>query len=144
MELTLDTGSLRSLDTDSLLPLCPDGSCVSVQMPGEIDLRNVTGIWDNLLRLLHFGARILIIDMSATTSCDMAGARMVVRAHERARAHKADLRLVTTDAGLKYVLGMTGADLHIGIYPDLAAAYAATATGDTPARGRETASVPAR
>jgi anti-anti-sigma factor len=93
-------------------------------MPGEIDLRNVTGIWDNLLRLLHFGARILIIDLSATTSCDMAGARMLERAHERARAHKADLRLVTTDAGLKYVLGMTGSGMRISFYPDLAAACA--------------------
>lgn len=71
------------------------------------------------------GAATLILDMTATASCDHAGADAVVRAYQRAVASGTQLRLVVTAEIVRRVLSINGIDRLISIYPSVDAATAA-------------------
>ena len=63
--------------------------------------------------------------MTATASCDHAGADAVVRAYQRAVASGTQLRLVVTAEIVRRVLSINGIDRLISIYPSVDAATAA-------------------
>ena len=65
--------------------------------------------------------------MTATLSCDHAGADAVVRAYQRALVTGTQLRLVVTAHIVRRVLSLNGLDRFIPIYPCLEAAIAAGA-----------------
>jgi anti-anti-sigma regulatory factor len=75
------------------------------------------------------GATSLIADMSATISCDYAGADAVVRACRRAILTGTELRLVVTAQIVRRVLSTSGLDRLVAIYPSLESAAAARARG---------------
>jgi anti-sigma B factor antagonist len=98
----------------------------------EIDLANADQVREDLLSVLNRGPATLIVDMGGTTFCDSAGVNALVRAHKRAVASGARLRLVVTTPTVQRVLAITGVDRLIGIYPSVAAALTAV---DQPAQG---------
>src|SRR5260370_34978783 len=63
--------------------------------------------------------------MTATASCDHAGADAVVRACQRGVISGAELRLVVTAQIVSRVLSISGVDRLVSIYPSLEAATAA-------------------
>jgi anti-anti-sigma regulatory factor len=67
-----------------------------VTLPEHIDVSNAGQILDELLSVISRGTATLIADMTATLSCDHAGADAVVRACQRALADGTQLRLVVT------------------------------------------------
>ena len=67
--------------------------------------------------------------MTATASCDHAGADAVVRAYQRAAASGTQLRLVVTAQIVRRLLSVTGLDRLISIYPSLEAATIAGGAG---------------
>jgi anti-sigma B factor antagonist len=98
------------------------GEYVVVVMPAEIDVTNAAQVRQGLLRALNGTAGRLIIDMSATTFCDVAGVRAIERAYQRARACRTPLHLVLTEPSVRRILTLTGIHRIISIYPSLAAA----------------------
>lgn len=86
-------------------------------LPDEIDITNAGQVGESLLSHVHTGITLLVVDMSATTFCDVAGVRAVLRAQEQARAHGADLRILAAAAPVRRVLDLLGVDVRI--YPDL-------------------------
>ena len=72
----------------------------------------------------------LIADMTATLSCDRAGADAVTRAYKRAVVSGTQLRLVVTAEIVSRVLSIEGLDRLVSIYPSLE-----TAMARTPAEG---------
>ena len=56
-----------------------------VALPTHVDASNAGQIREELLSVINGGATALIADMSATISCDHAGADAVVCAFQRAR-----------------------------------------------------------
>jgi anti-sigma B factor antagonist len=62
-----------------------------VALPEEIDLLNTTRVAEQLTSAVRRNPAV-IIDMTATTFCDCAGARAIVRAHKRATGSGAGLR----------------------------------------------------
>lgn len=60
------------------------------------------------LSVINHGAAALIADMTATVSCDHAGADAVVRAYQRAVVNGIQLRLVVTAQIVRRVLSITG------------------------------------
>ena len=64
-----------------------------VALPEDIALVNATPIAEQLTLAVSHGSTA-IIDMTATTFCDCAGARAIVPAHKRATGSGAELRLV--------------------------------------------------
>jgi len=114
------------VDAHGLYPLRADEYVVAV-MPEEIDVSNADQIWEHLLGLLQARSGIVIVDMSATAFCGVAGVHVLARAHQQARACGRDLRLVTAVPLVRRVFSITGADRIVRIYPDRRSALSAAA-----------------
>jgi anti-sigma B factor antagonist len=97
------------------------GEAAVITLPEEIDISNADQVRDELLSLLNRGPGVLIVDMAETTFCDSAGVNALVRAHKRATANEAELRLVVASPGVQRVLAITGVDRLISVYPTVAA-----------------------
>ena len=96
-----------------------------VELPEHIDVSNAGQIREELLSVINRGAAVLIVDMTATVSCDHAGADAVVRAYQRTVASNTKLRLVVTAQIVRRLLSLDGLDRLVSIYPSLEAAIAA-------------------
>src|SRR5258708_36878453 len=107
-----------------------------VTLPEHIDVSNAGQIREELLSVINRGAKALIADMTATISCDHAGADAVARAHQRAVTSGAELRLVVTAQIVSRVISLSGLDRRGSIYPSLEAGTAAQApAGGAPPGG---------
>lgn len=91
-----------------------------IALPEEIDISNSDQVRDELLSLLNRGPAVMIVDMAGTTFCDSAGVNALVRAHKRASANGAEIRLVVASLGVQRVLEITGVDRLISVYPTVA------------------------
>ena len=96
-----------------------------VRLPDNIDLFNAGTAGEELLALINRGAAALIVDMTATASCDDAGAEALVRACRRAAASGTPLRLVVPAQVARRVLALNGLDRLVPVYPSREAAIAA-------------------
>jgi anti-anti-sigma factor len=101
------------------------GQQALVALPENIDVSNAGRIREELLAVLNRGAEALIADMTATISCDHAGADAVARAYQRAVANRTELRLVVTSGVVLRMLRMTDVGRLVPIYPAAEAALAA-------------------
>jgi anti-anti-sigma factor len=104
-----------------------------VVLPEDIDVSNAEQIREKLLSVINRGAEALIVDMTATISCDRAGADAVARAYQRAVASRTELRLVVTSGVVLRMLGMTGVGRLVPVYPSAEAALAARSPAATAA-----------
>ncbi len=112
------------------------GQQALVALPEYIDVSNAGQIREELLAVLNRGAEALIADMTATVSCDHAGADAVARAYQRAAASRTQLRLVVTSGSVLQMLGMTGVGRLVPVYPSVEAALAARLPAAYPRPGR--------
>jgi anti-anti-sigma factor len=111
------------------------GACTVVApLPDEIDITNANQIGESLLRHLHTGITLLVVDMSATTFCDVAGVRAVLRVQEQARVRGADLRVLAAAARVRRVFDLLGVDVRI--YPDLETALGTITSDEVPEAGQ--------
>jgi len=94
---------------------------VTVTLPAQIDMLNAARVAEVLTLAVSRGS-VVIIDMSATTFCDCAGVRAVVRAYKRATGSGAELRLVVTAEAVRRIFGLMGVDRLVEIYPSVEAA----------------------
>ena len=106
-------------------PVRWSGRQALVALPEDIDVSNAGLIREELLSVINRGAEALIVDMTATISCDRAGADAVARAYQRAVASRTELRLVVTSGVVLRMLGMTGVGRLVPVYPSVEAALAA-------------------
>lgn len=102
-----------------------NGRQAAVTLPEQVDVSNAGQIREELLSVINRRATVLIVDMSATVSCDHAGAEAVERAYRRAVASGTQLRLVVTAPIVRRVLAVNGLDRLVPMYPSLEAAVAA-------------------
>ncbi len=110
---------------DDVYPVRWTGQQALVALPEDIDVSNAACIREELLSVINRGAEALIVDMTATLSCDHAGADAVARAYQRAVVSRTELRLVVTSAVVLRMLGMTGVGRLVPVYPSVEAALAA-------------------
>ena len=102
-----------------------DGGQAVVTLPEHIGASNAGQVRDTLLSVINLGAATVIADMTATVTCDHAGADAVVRAWQRTVSSGTELRLVVTAGSVSRVLGLRGLDRQVSVYPSLEAAGAA-------------------
>lgn len=95
-----------------------------VTLPEEIDASNAGQIGEALLAIINRGASVVIADMTATVSCDHAGADAVVRAYQRAAVKGTQLRLVVPDQAVRRALSFTGLPRLVRMCPSLTQAVA--------------------
>jgi anti-anti-sigma factor len=94
---------------------------IVVALPEEIDICNAARVAKELTSAVSPGS-VVIIDMSASTFCDCAGAHAIVRTHRRATDNGAVLRLVVAGAQVRRILGLLGIDRLLEFYPCVEAA----------------------
>jgi anti-sigma B factor antagonist len=96
-----------------------------VKLPAEIDAEQAEQVRDTLLAILNRGISLLVIDMTQTTFCSVAGASAVARAQQRARASGAEILLAVPASIVRRVLAIAGIDRQLPVFTSLAAALAA-------------------
>jgi len=130
--------ALAAAVLEDIYPVRWTGQQAVVVLPEHVDLSHAGLIREELLSVINRGATALIVDMTATISCDYAGADALVRVYQRAVASGTELRLVVTAQIVRRVLGLSGIDRLVSIYPSLEASVAARApAADAPlASGR--------
>jgi len=101
------------------------GGRAVITLPERIDGSNAGPIRTELLSVINGGADELIADLTATISCDHAGADALARAHHQAAVSGTELRLVVTTPAVRRTLSRNGLDRMVSIYPSLAAATVA-------------------
>jgi anti-sigma B factor antagonist len=93
-------------------------------MPLVLDAANAPHIGEELAAALTPGVTTVVADLTLTTFCDPAAARMLARAQRRAIGVDAELRLAGPCASVLDVLELTGLDRMLPVYPDLEGALA--------------------
>jgi anti-anti-sigma regulatory factor len=93
---------------EDTFPLEWTGRQAALTLPEHIDVSNAGQISEQLLLVINRGATALIVDMTATASCDHAAAEAVVRAYRRALASGTQVRLVVTTPIARQVLSING------------------------------------
>ena len=106
-------------------PVQWEGQQAIVAVPEHIDVTNVAQFREQLLSLINRGAAVLVVDMTATLSCDHAAMDAIARAYQRAAVSGTQLRLAVTAPVIRRVLGIEGLDRLVSIYPTVEAATAA-------------------
>jgi anti-anti-sigma factor len=96
-----------------------------VAFPEHVGGSNAARIREQLLAVFDDGAAVVIADMSATVSCDQAGAGAVSLAYQQAAVRRAELRLVATAPAVRRLLAEQGLDRLVPVYPSVEAAVAA-------------------
>ncbi len=99
----------------------------TVTLPEYIGVSNAGPIREELLSVINRGAQPLIADLTATISCDHAGADALARAGQRALISGTELRIVATAHIVRRVLALNGLDRLVSIYPSLEEATTARA-----------------
>ena len=125
---------------DDVYPVRWTGRQALVALPEHIDVSNAGQIRDELLAVINRGAEALIVDMTATLSCDHAGADAVARAYQRAVVSRTELRLVVTSGAVLRTLGMTGVGRLVPVYPSVESALAARSPTESAASAASAAS----
>jgi anti-sigma B factor antagonist len=128
---------------EDVYPVRWAGQQAVVTLPEHIDVSNAGQIREELLSVINRGATALVADMTATISCDHAGADAVARAYRRAVISGTELRLVVSAPIVVRMLSLGGLDRLVSIYPSLEAAAAARTPAARPAPAASTAEVAA-
>jgi anti-anti-sigma factor len=90
-----------------------------------LDLPAASALRERLLEVLRHGPDLLILDLSDTPSCDVAGLAVLIGTQRRARLLGMPVRLVAPSLVVRRVLRSTGLDRSFTICPDLSGALAA-------------------
>jgi anti-sigma B factor antagonist len=92
-------------------PFEVSGRVPVLRAPAEIDI-STCGELRAVLLLWHGRAKAtLVVDLTGTAFCDLAGLRELLRAHQRAAAAGGGLRLVIPpDGAVARMLGLAGLD----------------------------------
>ena len=135
---------------EDVYPVQWTGRQALIALPEHIDVSNAGSLREELLSVINRGAGALIVDMTATISCDQAGARAVARAYQRAVVSGTELRLAVTSKVVLQMLGVTGVGHVVPVYPSVEAAsvarspaaHAARTSADQARRSRLTGASP--
>ncbi len=104
---------------------------VIVALPAEIDLSNAEQVYDQLAAaLVASGAAVVIADFTGTRFCDCACLNRLLRIHNQAAGHKAQLRLVIPPgAPVREVVKLLGLHQQLPVYASIDAAQADPGSG---------------
>ena len=103
-----------------------------VTLPEHIDVSNAGLVRQLLVSVINRGAAVLIVDMTATQSCDHGGVDAMARAYQRAVVSGTLLRLVVRAPVVRRGIAIEGLDRLISVYPTLEAAIAGGDCADCP------------
>ena len=91
----------------------PDATIASLE--GDLDIATVPALRERLLGLLSPGVRLLIIDLSGVSYCDVSGLAVLIGAQRRARGPGITVRLAAPRPQMARLLRVTGLESHFTI-----------------------------
>lgn len=94
--------------------------CTIASLEGELDIATVPELRERLLGLLGPGVRLLIIDLSGVSFCDVAGLAVLIGTQRRATARGIVVRLAAPRPQVLKLLRITGLDHRLTICATLA------------------------
>jgi anti-anti-sigma factor len=104
-------------------------SVAVVRLPAEIDSSNAEHVRQRLCAALTPGVRIVVADLTATTFCDVAGVRSLVRVRNHAAAMNAQVRLAVQPGSVRRLLAMVSPGGQFHIYASTSEAIAGHLAG---------------
>jgi anti-anti-sigma factor len=114
---------------------------IIARLGGDLDIASTPALRERLLGVLSPGVRLLVIDLSGVSFCDVAGLAVLIGTQRRARARGITVRLAAPRPQMARLLRITGLDRSLTICATLADALPAqrdrppTATSPPPERG---------
>jgi anti-sigma B factor antagonist len=107
---------------------------VVVKLPAEVDFSNQGLVQATFASALASRPKLVVADGTGTGFCDCAAIHALITAHHKAVAAGAQLRVVITDALVRRVLELTGADQILLVYPSLVDAHRMTPAAHNPGK----------
>lgn len=104
-----------------------------IDMPAEIDGGNAEQVGEALAAAMRPGLNVVIADLTATTFCDLRGARVFAMARRQAVQNGTALRLVVPSRAVRLAFEITELDRRVPIYASLSAALAPEMGAASPA-----------
>ena len=95
-----------------------------VGFPDELDIGNSGELAKQLRTVITPGGSAVVADLTTTVFCDSAGVRIIVLAHDWARADNVELRLAVPPGPALVIMKLVGLDRLLPIYPSLDRALA--------------------
>lgn len=111
--------------------LAPVTRPVVVGLPAEIDITNAGDLATQFREAIALGVPAVVADLTATVFCDSSGVRIIVLAHDWAKAEDVELRLAVPPGPAFRVMQLIGLDQLLPIYPSLDQALAAEPIPET-------------
>ena len=112
------------------LPVLSRPAFTIARLEGDLDIATIPALREHLLNVLGPGARLLIIDLSGVSFCDVAGLAMLIGTQRWATARGSTIRLATPRPQMAKLLRITGLDQTFTICATLDDAL--PTQGDTP------------
>jgi len=111
--------------TAGLPGAAPPAGRTIVRLRGALDIAAAPALRERLIRVLHRGTSLLILDLSRVRSCDVSGLAVLIGTQRRARLLGGVVHLAAPSLPVAKLLRSTGLDRSFTIYPDLSGALAA-------------------
>jgi anti-sigma B factor antagonist len=86
-----------------------------VRLEGDLDIATTPVLRERLLGVLGPGVRLLIIDLSGVSFCDVSALAVLIGTQRRARGQGSTVRLAAPRPQLAKLLRVTGLDRHFTI-----------------------------
>jgi anti-anti-sigma factor len=107
--------------------------CNIAMLVGALDIATIPALRERLLGVLGLAARLLIIDLSGVSFCDVAGLAMLIGTQRYAGGQGITIRLAAPRPQMSKLLRTTGLDRSFTICATVGDAL--PARGDTPPAG---------
>lgn len=101
-------------------PVLRRAACTVVRLGGDLDIAAAPALRERLYGALRPGMRLLIIDLSMVSSCDVAGLAVLIGAQRQATARGITVRLTAPGPQVAELLRVTGLDRNLRICATLA------------------------
>jgi anti-anti-sigma factor len=89
--------------------------CTTVRLSGDLDIGATPELRDSLRRVLRTGTELLVIDLSAVPSCDVAVLAVLIGVQRHAAARGIAVRVAAPGPQVAELLRVTGLDRRLMI-----------------------------
>jgi len=108
------------VQAEASLSILSRPACTVARLEGDLDIATTPALRERLLGLLSASVRLLIIDLSGVSFCDVAGLAVLIGTQRRARARGIAVRLAAPRPQVARLLRITGLDRSFTICATLA------------------------
>jgi anti-anti-sigma factor len=127
----------------AILSVLSRPACTIARLEGELDIATVPKLRERLFGVLSPGVRLLIIDLSGVSFCDVAGLAVLIGTQRRATVRGIAVRVAAPHPQVAKLLRVTGLDHRLTICATLADALPTERRGP-PTAMSPTTGAPAR